>query len=185
MLETILEEATGVLFGPGLGVSEDIKKCVLLLARKATERSIPLVFDADAIYPAKDMQQLANWTITPHEGEWKRFSMNTTEEITAIAKRYQVNIVKKGPIDTIVSHDGTSIINATGNSVLTKGGTGDILAGLIAGFVAQGRSGFAAGQLGTFFMGLAGDTIKRQFGSSFTLDELRATLGTIIGNYYE
>jgi NAD(P)H-hydrate epimerase len=103
--------------------------------------------------------------LTPHAGEFKQLTGRTVptddqdkraEMVREAAARLRATVVLKGPLD-IVS-DGVYLkLNRTGNDAMTVGGTGDVLTGIISGFIAQKASPFAAARMGVFTAGLAGD----------------------------
>jgi NAD(P)H-hydrate repair Nnr-like enzyme with NAD(P)H-hydrate dehydratase domain len=72
--------------------------------------------------------------------------------------------VLKGAQTVVAAPDGRASINATGNPALASGGTGDVLTGLIGGFLAQGLAAWDAARLGVFLHGLAADHFAAQYG---------------------
>ena len=154
--------------GPGLGRSEDAAAFV----RALVERSpVPLVLDADAVLAfAGDPGRLMgrderHIVITPHPGEMARLVGKTIEEVQAdrvaiaseFAAGHQVYVVLKGHRTVIASPSGTVAINPTGNPGMATGGTGDVLTGMIAAWLAQLLDADAACRLAVFLHGAAGD----------------------------
>lgn len=184
-IQATIESADAILFGPGLTYDKDIHKSVIQLLAYSYKQNKKILLDADAIYSHETYpDKMKNWGIIPHAGEWKRFCMGLSDtNPSLVARKKNLTIIKKGAVDEIFAPNGELIKNCTGNEVLTKGGTGDVLAGLIAGFAARDCSLYQAGQLGAFFLGCAGDTLKNHMGASFTLNELSVTLGSVISNY--
>ena len=80
------------------------------------------------------------------------------------AARYGCIVVLKGAQTLVAAPDGRVSINSTGNPALASGGTGDVLTGLIGGFLAQGLAPWDAARLGVFLHGLAADQFAAQYG---------------------
>ena len=142
------------------------------------EINVPTVVDADAINAISQNIQVLDkaskrfpMILTPHPGEMARLMRCTTVEIqndrtTAAheftAKYPDVTLVLKGH-QTIVRKNDCEYINNTGNAGLAKGGTGDVLTGLIAGFLAQKMTTFDAAVLAVNLHGIAGDFASEVF----------------------
>jgi hydroxyethylthiazole kinase-like uncharacterized protein yjeF len=155
------------LIGPGLGKGE---KQAEFVSKLVTSLKIPMVLDADALNNIalnkgilKSAQ--APVVITPHPGEMARLSGKITEEINSdrlnaakgFSKEFNCITVLKGARTVIAAPDGTAYINLTGNQNLASGGTGDVLGGMIAGFMAQGAPALQACAAAVHIHGLAGD----------------------------
>jgi len=134
-----------VAIGPGLGTQPDT---VDLVRRTFAEFAQPMVVDADAL----NALARSNWSgggklrvLTPHPGEMARLAGVTTGEILAdriasarkLATSRHVTLVLKGERTLLAFPDGRIWINPTGTPAMGTGGTGDILTGLIAGFLGQ------------------------------------------------
>jgi ADP-dependent NAD(P)H-hydrate dehydratase / NAD(P)H-hydrate epimerase len=148
-LDALMSGKTVLAIGPGLGQSAETVKFVtgLLAATK-----IPAVIDADAlnILAAKPvlLGKLARGrtlVLTPHPGEMARLTGKTVAEVQAnrletargFAEKMNVTVVLKGARTLIAYPHGEVAVNTTGNPGMAKGGSGDVLAGLIAGMMAQ------------------------------------------------
>lgn len=163
-------DATVLLVGCGLSTSDKAVK----LFKKAIKRNIPTVIDADGLNILaknqeilKQVQDNIQLILTPHPKEASRLLNCTLEDILSdmensakkISEKYKCVTVLKSH-RTIVT-DGEKIYrNTTGNSALAKAGSGDVLAGMIAGLLAQKMSLFDAAALGVYLHGLAGDLAK-------------------------
>ncbi|MBW2740195.1 MAG: NAD(P)H-hydrate dehydratase, partial [Deltaproteobacteria bacterium] len=136
--------------GPGLGTASGTKNLVIRIIR---ECSIPLVIDADGLNNLIDnihiLKNLKRPVIlTPHPGEMSKLiggpvSFIQNDRINCarnFAKKFKVHVVLKGARTVIAHPDGKVLINPTGNPGMASGGMGDVLTGIIAGFVAQGYS---------------------------------------------
>ena len=159
-----------VLIGPGLGKSVKIKKFVNDFMRAYTGK---IVVDADAL------QQLEHKNIrgllTPHRKEFETLfgklpHDGNVEKLAAIvkaaAKKCKCTILLKGRTDII--SDGKSVkVNPLGNAGMTIGGTGDVLAGMCAGFMAQGAEAQDAASAAVLVMCTIGDHLLEKFGYGF------------------
>lgn len=159
------KRVSALLFGPGCGRSGSKKN----LLRKLMKCSLPLVIDGDGIYHYSFLSPVSRSRspvfrspviLTPHEGEFSKFTgIRPTERGAAAASftrgRGEV-LVLKGR-QTILSRRGEIWFNPTGNALLAQAGSGDLLAGLIGGFLARGTEAPAAASLGVYLHGLAAD----------------------------
>jgi ADP-dependent NAD(P)H-hydrate dehydratase / NAD(P)H-hydrate epimerase len=165
---------TVLVIGPGLGQSAETVEFVTGLL---TATRIPTVIDADAlnILAAKPalLAKLAKErtvVLTPHPGEMARLTGATVAEVQArrletaraFAERLGVTVVLKGARTLIAHSNGEVAVNTTGNPGMAKGGSGDVLAGLIAGMMAQ-HAGYAAHavEAAVYMHGLAADFAVR------------------------
>jgi NAD(P)H-hydrate epimerase len=166
-LITTLEQMSVLIMGPGLSQNKETKE---LVCRLLEEVKIPLVLDADGLNalvgkPGLLAKLKGPCVITPHPGELSRLLDLPVEKIqqnrlnTAVeaAKKLNVTIVLKGNNTVIANPAGQAWVNLTGNPGMATGGTGDVLAGLIGGFICQGLKIDEAAILGVYLHGLAGD----------------------------
>jgi hydroxyethylthiazole kinase-like uncharacterized protein yjeF len=166
-----------LLMGCGLGQDPATIEFVTSLI---LEKEIPLpVLDADAL---NILPQLPDWwqwltddaILTPHPGEMSRLCGLTIDEIQAdrlgISRRFAAEwhqtIVLKGAYTVIATTDGRCRVSPFANPGLASAGTGDVLAGVIAGLVAQGLSPFDAASLGVYLHGAAGEMVKNEIGDT-------------------
>jgi NAD(P)H-hydrate epimerase len=140
-LDRLAEGKTVIAMGPGLGRGPDIEA---LVARTLEQFAHPIVLDADALgWQANGLPHIR--ILTPHPGEMARLTGKTTAEIQsdrvgaarAFATERHVTLVLKGQRTVIAFPDGRVWINPTGTPALGTGGSGDVLTGMIAGFLAQ------------------------------------------------
>ena len=140
---------TATLIGPGCGVNEQTREQTLLLL--ANKKSC--VIDADAISAfAANSKQLFSAiaspvVLTPHEGEFSRIFSATGDKpkrANEAAKESGAVVVLKGNDTVIASPDGRVAINANAPTWLATAGSGDVLAGIITGLLAQGMPAFEA-----------------------------------------
>lgn len=168
----LISNATVLLIGCGLSTSDTAKRIV----KTVLPAQIPTVVDADGLnilaenleilHSAKN-DKIKNLIFTPHPKEASRLLNCELEDVLnnmensakKICEKYNCITVLKSH-NTIVS-DGNKIYrNTTGNSALAKAGSGDVLAGIIAGLLAQKMTPFDASSLGVYIHGLAGDLAK-------------------------
>lgn len=135
----------------------------------AISRKIPKVIDADGLnmLAEMDLKLDKNTILTPHPKEASRLLGCSLEEVLNNMEQAARKICEKYNCITVLkSHrtivtDGEKIYyNTTGNSALAKAGSGDVLAGIIAGLLAQGSTPYEASCLGVYLHGLAGDLAK-------------------------
>ncbi len=171
-LTEVLERATAVVFGCGLGNNLHTSR---LLEHVLKNAACPLVLDADGINAlAGNIHVLKEAkgpvVLTPHPGEMARLLGVSPEQVQAdrgsaalgFAAKHNVTVVLKGHGSVIASPDGGMFLNETGNPGLAKGGSGDVLAGIIGAFLAQGLEPKFAAAVGVFLHGTAADrTAKR------------------------
>jgi hydroxyethylthiazole kinase-like uncharacterized protein yjeF len=145
------ERRNAVLIGPGSGVGERTRAAAL--AALATRRAV--VLDADAITvfsraPAELFAAIQGPALlTPHEGEFRRLFPDLTipakvERARQAAHLSGATVLLKGPDTVIAAPDGRAVINVHASPGLATAGTGDVLAGIAVGLMAQGLSPFAA-----------------------------------------
>lgn len=162
-----LKKASACLIGCGLGKSRVARSLMALVLQSA---QVPLVVDADGINIISENINSIDpvrtpMIFTPHPGEMARLMKTTPDDIQAnreayaldFARRYGVILVLKGYGTLVAAPDGRVYRNGTGNPGMAKGGSGDVLAGMIASFAAQGAKPFQAAAGGVFLHGLAGD----------------------------
>lgn len=163
-----------IAIGPGLGRSEDSAAVVLGLIEQT---DAPMVIDADglnALAGRIDSFNFAekNLVLTPHPGEMARLIGTTTEEVQKdrigcaadLSHKTGAVVVLKGSRTVIAEPEGQIWVNPTGNPGMASGGMGDVLTGMIAGFIAQGTEPLQAAIAGVHLHGLAGDYAKADVG---------------------
>ena len=170
----LLSWADVVALGPGLSRHPDTFDLVHRLLPRLEH---PTVVDADGLNaiardPAVLSKVRAPLVLTPHAGELARLSgieapLETSDRIEAIrtlVETYGLVGVFKGAPTLIAEPNGALYINTTGNPGLSTAGTGDVLTGMIVGFLAQGCSPVDAARLGVFLHGLAADVVVESLG---------------------
>ncbi len=178
-----------VVIGPGGGVGSDMRTQVL--AALGGERAV--VLDADALTSfADDPAALAaasrdrarSVVLTPHRGEFDRLFKNVIQSVdnnykihlTREAARYTGAVVLlKGPDTVVAAPDGRAAVNENAPPWLATAGSGDVLAGLIGGLLAQGMPAFEAACAGAWLHGEAAN----EFGPGLIAEDLPETVPTV------
>ena len=166
-IQKFLKKCNCLGIGPGLTTHPQTQKFILKVIRQI---ELPMVIDADGLNTlAADLKCLrANSSLkilTPHPGEMARLTGLKKSWIEAhrikAAENFAVKnkcvLLLKGHRTVLASPEGKIYINKTGNAGMAKAGSGDVLTGMIAAFLAQGLSGFEAAKWGAFLHGKAGD----------------------------
>ena len=169
-----LQRASALLCGCGLGTAP---AQAAFLRTLLPSLQVPTVLDADALNllaatPDLLRQTAAPLVLTPHAVEFHRLTGLSVNEIladpvetaSAFAVRNNVVVVLKGSTTTVANPNGGVWQLEAPNSGMAKGGSGDVLAGLIAGFLAQGCTPYHAAVLGVYLHALAGDIAARELG---------------------
>lgn len=170
-IEPILEllaTMDSAVIGPGIWRNA---RTVSVLESIIASASCPLIIDASALQPfTLPALRGKSAILTPHRGELERIGI-TEEALPKIADESGVTIILKGPRDRIFS-PGKEVEVSGGNAGLTVGGTGDTLAGLLAGLVAQKLSPFEAAMLACTVMKKAGEVLFEEQGFSYTAQDV-------------
>ncbi len=165
-IEELIKSSDVVAIGPGLGGNFETGEIVKWIV---SDFDKPMILDADALnFLSKDINDInfsKKMMITPHPGEFSRLTSKKVEDILSnpvknameFAQSKGVNVLLKGATTVIASPSGEYFLNATGNSGLATGGSGDVLTGMIAGFVAQGVEPLNALKLAAYVHGRAAE----------------------------
>ena len=171
IIETLLERKKALAVGPGLGLNDETRDVVRLLFETAP---VPMIADADALTAlGTDHGPVARAKqpriLTPHPGEMARLLGCTIAEVQhdrmaaalSLACSSKAVVVLKGAGTVIAAPDGRVALNSSGNSGMGAGGMGDVLTGIIGGFLAQGYDAWDAARLSVFAHGHASDQLAR------------------------
>ena len=168
-ITSLLEEKKGLAIGPGLGTAKGTQNLVRRLVQSS---HVPVIIDADGLNALvggtsslKGLQVPV--VMTPHPGEMARLvgktpaqvQVNRIGDARSFATEFRVHLVLKGA-RTIVAHpDGTVAINPTGNPGMASAGMGDVLTGMIAGFIVQGMGVRDATETAVYLHGATADSL--------------------------
>jgi hydroxyethylthiazole kinase-like uncharacterized protein yjeF len=184
------------VIGPGMGVGERSRDFVLT----ALSAKRHLVLDADALtsfaeapdrlFEAVKASQDLRVVLTPHEGEFPRLfsdisnkhpNRSKLERVRAAAVRSGAIVLLKGPDTVVASPDGRATIAANAPPWLATAGAGDVLAGMIAGLLAQGVGAFEAASIGAWMHGEA----AREAGPGLIAEDLPEVLPAVFRRLYD
>lgn len=174
-----LERASSLLVGPGFGVEPGSQAFLEQLFAPGDPPLPPLTLDADGLKLAR---RLPGWpgclpapaVLTPHPGEFGLLTGLSKDQIQAnrleLARRYSREwghvVVLKGAFTVIAAPDGQAAVIPVASAALARAGTGDVLAGLIAGLRAQGMAAFPAAVAGAWIHASAGLLAAQRLGSA-------------------
>ena len=174
------ENADALLIGPGLGregtTTAEATRAIIGSVK------IPIVIDADAISHVAGYDDLyKNAIFTPHKRELSRLIGKddpTDEDVQNVCGHGAV-ILRKGSVDRI--YNGTEIrYNQSGCSGMTVGGTGDVLAGIVAGLLSKKMSNFDSACLGAHICGLAGEMAFEEHSYGMNSEDVIAHIGHVL-----
>ena len=167
-LQRLIEGKTVLAVGPGISRNQETAEFVRTVVKS---NKTPMVLDADGLNAfegrAAELNGKGRWlVITPHPGEMARLTGTAIAAVQrdrlnvarTFARDHEVIVVLKGHRTLIAHPDGTVWVNTPGNPGMATGGTGDILTGMTAGFIAQNpKVVFEAVIAAVHLHGLAGD----------------------------
>lgn len=172
LLELINQSSAG-LIGCGMGIDDDTRAITCLIAENSEK---PLVIDADGIKALTVNIDVLNnikapIILTPHPGEMAELVYMDTAAVQAdrfrlavrFAIEHGVTVVLKGAYTIIAVPEGRAYVNLTCNDGMAKGGSGDMLAGMMASFLAQGISPEAAAVYAVYYHSKAGDACAEKY----------------------
>jgi NAD(P)H-hydrate epimerase len=169
-----IQRYDALLIGPGIGLAETTRLMISSILRQINT-PIPLVIDADGLNllaSIPDWHKLlpADTILTPHPGEMARLTGLHTQDIQRNrweiarhkAQEWNTIIVLKGAQTVVAMPNGKLAVAPFQTDALATAGTGDILAGIITGLLAQGQTAVQAAMLGVYVHGLAGLSAERE-----------------------
>ena len=186
-LRNRLESVDAVAIGPGLTTHPST---VVLVRTLVAESPVPLVLDADGLNAFVGRSSLlaeraSEAILTPHAGEFGRLTGLSSKEVLEdrvghsrkAATEFRCTVLLKGPRTVVTDPSGTAFVNPTGGSYLATGGTGDVLTGAIAAFMARGLPLVQAGAAGAYVHGVAGQFAAERQGDGTTASDVVFHLG--------
>ncbi len=185
-------DCAGVAIGPGIGMSDETVRGLEIFLKSCFAHNKPLILDADAlncltVKPSMIDFIPARSILTPHAGEFDRLfgaqSSHASRVLKALemAARHKIVIVLKGHYTLTIWPDGTIVVNSSGTESLATAGSGDVLTGLMAGFVAQKIMPEVAAVAAVYVHGIAGQIAARINGvNGTTAEDIADAIGPAI-----
>ncbi len=174
LIEEHIDWADVLIIGPGLSKNYETKQVILNVLKKLNKKA---VIDADGLNVLVGNLNILKTlnteiVLTPHHGEFSRLTDLPLDKIRKhkidvardFATEYKVVLVLKGDTTVIATPEGEVYVNPTGNPGMATAGSGDVLTGMIAGFIAQGLSAVDASICAVYLHGLAGDLARDKIG---------------------
>ncbi len=189
-----------VLVGPGLGSHPETQEALKTLIPTLLKEDKKLIIDADAIQMLGEL--LANdkipanhkgsITVTPHHKEYEKLTGHKlpegleqqTEAITRFAQKHHLSILLKGPTD-ILTNGETHKYNTTHNPAMTVGGTGDVLAGIIAALQSKNCTPFDSIRIGAYLNGTAGNAAFEHNSYGMSATDLIEKIPQILKDHFK
>ncbi len=170
-----LERFSAICAGCGLGQDEKTVDALGKLLAEAYAKRIPMLLDADALNIVAANPHFcklipAGSVLTPHPGELRRLIGEWADDREKFSKTSELTretdcvVVVKGAHSTIFTPDGRVLFNSTGNPGMAKGGSGDVLAGYVAGLMARGYTAEESAVIGVHTHGKAGEKAAEYYG---------------------
>ncbi len=176
-----LDKVDAVAIGPGLGMADETVDAVGMLVKKIGKKKLPIVLDADGLkaYAKAPVKNDSPIVYTPHGREFKLLTgkkvtgthLEKGKMVSEAAKKLGGVVLLKGGVD-VISDGVYTRFNWTGNPGMTVGGTGDVLTGLVGGYLAQKSKPFYAACTGAYLNGRAGDNVYDQKGYHILPEDL-------------
>ena len=185
-IKEAMDWADSILIGPGIGRSDQARE---MLDFVLSDPALPAVIDADALNllseePNSLLKHHGKWILTPHMGEMARLTgkgiswlkEHALEAAETFARDYQVDLILKDATTVTALPCGRTYLNSSGNSGMATAGSGDVLAGLCAGYLAQKKNPEEVAAYAVFIHGMAGDlaAAKKGKGAMIAGDILEA-----------
>lgn len=171
-LQQCLAWADAIVIGPGFGQDSMAEKILNYVLSKST---VPVIVDADGINllarnKARMLEKHAPLILTPHVQEMAGLVGSTAQSVSKNLALLALHFIDQYPVTLVLKDAGTIVasardllyINTSGNSGMATGGSGDVLAGMIAALVAQGMDELGAARLGVYVHGRAGDAATKK-----------------------
>ncbi len=185
----LLPKVDSIVIGPGLVSGSE--PGIELVVDEAAALGKGMVLDAGALYPEILRHvQGRRAILTPHAGEFRRvFGIEVSnvleDRVKAVseqARKHKVTILLKGWID-VISNGVEAAVNRSGSPAMTAGGTGDILSGIVAAFLAWGADPFRAAASAAWVNGRAGELVAERLGFHMIATDLLDAIPLIMKEF--
>tara|TARA_Y100000590_G_scaffold366431_1_gene425754 strand:+ start:4462 stop:5328 length:867 start_codon:yes stop_codon:yes gene_type:complete len=186
LLGQVPVDIDSVTIGMGLAIQD--REALRLLVKSLLSRDVRISLDASSlvkeILPIIEGQ---NVVVTPHAGEFKRLFGEIPENkknnrITLcekFAKKHSLTILLKGQ-DDIITNGKTTFVNSSVSPCMTVGGTGDVLSGIIAGFLSRNKNVLESSSAAAFVNSLSGKLLQKQNGNHILASDLIDVLPKVL-----
>jgi hydroxyethylthiazole kinase-like uncharacterized protein yjeF len=180
VLRRELRGFTAAVIGPGMGLEEETRALVwAILPDAGLDIAGGVVVDADGLNALAAMPDAlervpSNAILTPHPGEMARLMGTTVAEVQSrrlglaqeAAAKFGCVVVLKGAHSVVAAADGRTMLSPFANPLLATAGSGDVLAGMIGAYLAQGLPPFEAAALGVYLHAAAGESLREEYGDA-------------------
>jgi NAD(P)H-hydrate epimerase len=168
-VDRLVQRASAVAVGPGLGRGDEERT---LVRRLLGELELPVVVDADALFELEPADWPAPRVLTPHAGELGRLlgkesdwvDAHRLEAVQAAIERFHCVVLLKGADTLVAAPDEGVLVSTTGGPALATAGTGDVLTGVVAAFLAKGVEARLAAAAAAFAHGRAAQLVPHERG---------------------
>jgi NAD(P)H-hydrate epimerase len=179
-----------VTIGNGITLTPASREFIRQLVRSLGEHGKPMVLDAGALRTVR-IQDCSGCLLTPHANEYAGLLANSGIEdghFRDVQERLRDNVIllkrtHRGHGETVILSRDRAIVNRTGTAAMTKGGTGDVLAGLAAGLIAQGNNLFMSAACAAYVNGRTGELLAREQGFGFTASDLARNIPRVLRRF--
>jgi NAD(P)H-hydrate epimerase len=187
-----VDQYNAIAIGPGIGTSDKTINALETFLKIRNSKGEPVILDADALNCIAKKPLLLNYipvlsVLTPHAGEFDRiFGEQPSHEARLrkaieVAKYHEVIIILKGHYTAIVRPDGKVFFNTSGCAAMATPGSGDVLTGILAGFMAQGYKPEKAAFIACYVHGVAGELAAIDHGDyGVTASDIADNIGKAI-----
>jgi NAD(P)H-hydrate epimerase len=187
-------EYSAVVFGPGMGTTENTRALTWAALPDLADVEQGAVIDADALNAIAGLDDgptrvPANAVMTPHPGEMARLMRTTVAHVQSrrlqvakeAAAKHGCVVVLKGAHSVVAGPDGRACLSPFANPLLATAGSGDVLSGMIGAYLAQGLAPFEAACMGVYLHAAAGEALKDEYGEAGLLaGEIAARLPRVV-----
>lgn len=188
------DAARAAVIGPGLSLTDDTRAFTWAALPDTADCAGGVVVDADALNALAAMDDAParlhpRAILTPHPGEMARLLRTTVPEVQrdrlgaarAAADRFGCTVVLKGAHTVVAAPGGRAALCPFANPLLATAGSGDVLAGIVAGYLAQGADPFTAARLGVYLHAAVAEALEAEYGRAGLLaGEIAARLPRIV-----
>ena len=191
--ESIIEGKRAIVLGPGMGLGPGSLSVLAQVLRLCQADQVPLVIDADALNLLSSAPELVSFlgphcVLTPHPGEMSRLIGVETKELQskrlesacAYSAANSCWVVLKGARTIVAGPEAQAFINPTASPVLATAGSGDVLAGVIGGFLARGFDAGSAARAAVFVHGCAGELLELDGAAGVIAGDISRTVPIVI-----